>query len=892
MSLFRNSGWPKAVSGVVLSVVFFLVSTSLAAQQVADPPKEASDKPASDVERIQVTGSHIKQLDLQGPSPLQVIGREEIMATGEISLADILRATTLNAFGSRREQTGGTQSGSAYVNLKGLGSSRTLVLLNGRRLPRDTFTSAVDLNFIPAAAIQRIEVLRDGASATYGSDALAGVVNVITKKDFSGNTFSAYMSDPVEPGRDQQSFNFTTGSGTANSNQITVISYQEKDRMFRRDREVLSSGSSSAASPGDVRAVSVENDGSGQQSVEAGRWLSPTCADVTDDCTRHEYWRDSVYFPESKKLSIFNDYTYTLTDDVALFSQVNLTYSRMRWHWGPTSDARNLTVEKSALDTNSQFYQDLKAAFEAADAATDNPDDPTAYQDDFAGAERFDIRTRLTEFGREEKQIESVSYNILGGLSGYIGELAEWEVSFAQNEQIKHELNVSGMAHKARLERLIAAGIFNPLGEANQRTTDPEALESAKLSTWHKKRSIQRFSQAKLTGAVAELPGGSVEAAFGVEQRYEGFNDQVDQATKTEQAWGTQQGSAGAGDRTVISSYVEFWLPVTRKFQLQLAARYDDYNDFGATTNPKIAFNLRPIDNLLLRGSYGTGFKAPSLFELYRDDTLQYSSIDYQGEEFQTLVNQSGNQQLSEERSKSWNVGLFYEPGRYFNIGADYSSIVIDDVISYLDVEDVLNYIDDAVQTATDQGGDAAAAREAAIQQAAAWGVEIPNFTERLPQTGFATTYQNLGRREVKSLSVRVGLQSPRWSWGRLRLNIQHDETLQFKSARLPGEAPTDLVGLPGRPSYRNKISTSWRWEKLLLAVNTRSLGPQKKDSRPWMQNGFHSETDVMVSVDVNSLTRVALGSRNVFDRQIPDDNKYIYDFIGKTYWGSLELSF
>ena len=148
------------------------------------PPSEES------VERIQVTGSHIKRIDIEGPSPVQILDRSDLDRSGYNSVADVLRDTTANSFGSLREASGSNASNVAHVNLRGLGSSSTLVLLNGQRLPSNAVTGSVDLNLIPMAAVERIEVLKDGASALYGSDALGGVVNIITRKDFSGTEAS------------------------------------------------------------------------------------------------------------------------------------------------------------------------------------------------------------------------------------------------------------------------------------------------------------------------------------------------------------------------------------------------------------------------------------------------------------------------------------------------------------------------------------------------------------------------------------------------------------------------------------------------------------------------------------------------------------------------------
>ena len=138
----------------------------------------------NDMERIQVTGSRIKHIEVQGSYPVLIIDKDEIEKTGYNSVSDILRDITVNSFGSGRESSGKAAPGTSEVNLRGLGADRTLVLLDGKRIQKDPFRNAVDLNLIPLAAIKRIDVLKDGASSIYGSEALGGVVNIITRKTF------------------------------------------------------------------------------------------------------------------------------------------------------------------------------------------------------------------------------------------------------------------------------------------------------------------------------------------------------------------------------------------------------------------------------------------------------------------------------------------------------------------------------------------------------------------------------------------------------------------------------------------------------------------------------------------------------------------------------------
>lgn len=236
---------------------------SLPIQEVkkeAEAPKDAAAESKADastskkpIERIEVTGSHIRRIDTEGAAPVQTITRKDIDKTGYNSVADVLRDTTVSSFGGTREASGSTAAGNAHVDLRGLGASNTLVLLNGQRLPSDAVTGAVDLNLIPMAAVERIEILKDGASAIYGSDALGGVVNIITRKDFVGSEVSLNQSTPELAGGRRRDISLVNGINRGRFNMVNVVQYRDNEKIFSRDRSWSSNGVSNLGSPGSYR---------------------------------------------------------------------------------------------------------------------------------------------------------------------------------------------------------------------------------------------------------------------------------------------------------------------------------------------------------------------------------------------------------------------------------------------------------------------------------------------------------------------------------------------------------------------------------------------------------------------------------------------------------------
>ena len=225
---------------IAKAVKVALYSGFAASLAVSAPASFAADEDegAEDAERIVVTGSRLKRTDVEGANPVTVIDREQIELSGEISAADLIRNTTFNSFGSFRPQSGSSAQGVSTVNLRGIGASRSLVLVDGRRLTMSPSTgSSQDLNSIPLAAIERVEILSDGASAVYGSDAIGGVVNVITRKDYNGAEISVSKSEISLPadGGDREAGSAVFGSSNDTTSIIGGVSWNSRDIIFERD---------------------------------------------------------------------------------------------------------------------------------------------------------------------------------------------------------------------------------------------------------------------------------------------------------------------------------------------------------------------------------------------------------------------------------------------------------------------------------------------------------------------------------------------------------------------------------------------------------------------------------------------------------------------------------
>lgn len=802
------------------------------------PPADNSGK---SVERIQVTGSHIKKLESETSSPITTIDADAIKQSGDVSVGDLLRKETSNSFGSRRENSGGNASGAAYVNLRGIGDARTLVLLNGKRISRDIQNGAVDLNMLPLAAIERIDILRDGASAIYGSDALGGVVNIITKKSFEGSQYAARAVTPELAGGASRTFSYTGGGSSDRTSFLNMLSYTESDALNSNQRDFLHPNWQAAGAPGTFRGTTTR------------RYIvDPTCpADRVNQrgtsCS-YDVAEDSIRKPEVKQLSLFSSFDHQVTDDITLFTQFFATRKQVEWYWSPTTDERNIIIPAASRPI--------------LEAGAGRP----VFADVPAG-EDIELQYRLEELGREEKRIEATSFGINSGIQGKLGEAWNWEVSGATDRKFEIELG-SGVALRDELTEAVASGAYNPFKPEGERGS----VEDFSYTPWVRKLSLTRSFDVNLSGPIASLPAGDLSLAIGAEKRYEEYSEKVDSETGRGNTWGTLKGNSGAGDRSVESGYLELSIPAAKGLEFNLSGRYDHYSDFGNAFSPKIAASYRPFDWLFTRASYGTGFKAPTLFEMYRTENLQYVSNirDYRYCNANGIarcptntgyIYQSGNTDLTEETSKSYNFGLGVEPIENLTVNVDYWNIQIDDEIGYIDTD--------------------------ALLRADAAGVDISSFGARVDRVSpdgeisrISTVYQNLGKAELTGLDSSIDYRI-KTAAGTFGTKTAHSVQLKNKETDYPGAALSNELGSFGKPAWRNKTTLSYGLGKFYNAFTGDTVGPQKNNGS---NIGSYWELDYFAKYSTPWSGEINMGVSNILNHHIPTTNAFLYSFLGRSY--------
>ena len=673
--MYSNNKLSKAVR---LAIAFGAAS-AFAGTAVAQEAQQEEE--AAKVERIEVTGSRIKRTDLEGALPVTVIDREMIDMSGQLSVSDLLRGTTFNSTGSFRPQSGSSAQGTASINLRGLGADRTLVLVDGRRLPKSPSTGATqDLNSIPIGAVERVEILSDGASAMYGSDAMGGVVNIITRKDFNGVEFNVSMGEASVPkeGGDTESGSVVFGSSTAKTSLIGGVSWNSRDIVFERDYPWVVPGSSvygnnwiNADFTGNFSAIpggcTEENFIATTISGEPRCQFNFNATNANEASTRNE--------------SLFIKARHQVTDDWQVYMNASVSKSGSFGRYAPAPDWApvSATSVNNPTNPNAWFY---------------DPANPNAVPFNPAiGAPReIEIYHRYAALGNRDGYVNNEGTDFLAGAQGMLGGV-DLDFGVRRNRSKTYDIGYNYIVRSTAWD-YIERGIY----DLQRPSQNPEEVLNAMKATISR---ISFFNQdeAYISGSfdMFELGAGMVQGVLGAEYRKEDYQDQYDSLSEAGQIGGSAGNSAG-GDRTVKSAFFEALVPILDNLEMSLAGRYDKYSDYGNDFAPKVSFRFEPMDGMVLRASWGQGFRAPSLDILTQKTTFSAVSVNDAQTcavlgscpvQVDTFIR--ANPDLSSEQSDQYTLGWAYQPTDWLNFSVDYWNTEITNKITYFDPATILN---------------------------------------------------------------------------------------------------------------------------------------------------------------------------------------------------------
>lgn len=819
----------------------------------------------NDVERIEVTGSRIKRADLEGPSPVLMISRDDISKTGFDNLQQILErlpVAGVGSFSTQGNNQDSTANGAAAISLRGFGADATLVLINGRRVSISPFAegivnSFVDINSIPVSAIERIDILKDGASAIYGSDAVAGVVNIVLRKDFVGAELNASYGAATGPSYDETSFSAVWGTGDDKSNITLILDYfkntsidnSELGRFGTANQEPYGGfdNRSSRSFPGSYSAPSLTDPD------ETDTLVDPACPDDRNRGTfcAFDYGPYAIGVPKAERLGAIIQGRKEVTSDIEFFTEIAIQHNTSEAGGAPTPLDGDAGLTVPATHPNNPWDRDLTV---------------NRYRTVDAGPRRWDI--------------ESDSLRMVAGLKGNFMDW-DWEMAVQKGRSSSKQTGdrSMGWVRTDFLQQEIDAGRYNPFGAV---TNAPDVINDITTSLVRQGESHMTSFDASVSGELFELNGHSIGMAAGYEYREEDVSDTPDDQFQRGLIFGTESVSASAS-RHQKAFYVEFSIPLADTFELQLAGRYDDYSDFGSSTNPKIAMRWVPIEDLSLRASWSQGFRAPSLAQVglgpsqesqffkdtYRcpvddDSNPGCATTDY------TIVF-AGNPDLEAEESENWNIGAIWAFAEDADIGFDLWSITQDNKIDEVPFGEVYD------ANCNDQNS------TVCVRLPAAGGETLGELSE------LNNTFFNVSSQEAKGIDISAHYKLDMADMGNLKFTLEWSHLLEFeKDGR-------EFTGEYEYPENRWVGTLDWEYGDITTTASVRFIGEFEDEPDQGLDGtlDFDQVTtrtvdsqallDLQVNYAFNEKWQFSVGMNNALDEDPPfakgdgDDDLYGY---------------
>lgn len=834
------------------SILAALVTTPVLAQSTDDA------EPATELETMVVTGSRLKRASAEGALPVTVIEREEIESSGDISVSDFLRNTTFNSFGSFRPRSGSSAQAFSELSLRGLGGNRTLVLIDGRRAPVSPSTgTGQDLNAIPLAAVERFEILSDGASAIYGSDAIGGVVNVITRKDFNGVEFSGGLSKPKLKGGDTDEGQFLFGASSDRGSLIAGASYSSRGIVFQRDRDYSRGGASTFSNnylnPNGTFFSAPSGPTAGTSIVPGG--CSEPGFTISGNRCLYDFTFVAADEAELDQSALFTRARYEISADWSTYLNASVSRVKSFGRYAPGL----ATVAVAANTPNNPFDVDLS------------------------------VRHRFASLGPRDDTVDSNAYDISVGFLGRLVDRVDVEFGARRNEfqtfTIGRNYPVIPLANAA-----IANGTYSIL---NPSANDPVVLNSIKATISRDSFTLNEEVFGVASMDLFEMAGGAAALSVGAEYRKEDYADLYDSLSEAGVIGGSAGASAGGG-RSVKAAYFEVLLPVLSNFEVNLAGRYDKYSDYGADFSPKIGLRYQPSDSLTLRASYGHGFAAPAIPLLiaapafgadFVTDTQTCIAfgltpdcrdpVSGQVSTPQVTAWNIANPNLSSETSKQYSLGLAWDAADWINLTVDYWNIEINDLIAGITTNQIINCLaGQAVACPPGLSNLPVTAASGLPYEQAVPNPQLGLGLARDPATGLILYVQNgsanQGVLNTDGLDLNVRTNFDFGDWGTMRNQLQLGKVFSFTN-----DDSRNFVGDERTPEYRANLQTVFTLRDFDFSWNinyihgTDSANALREEPLEGVELTLPSWTthDLQVSWNAPWNGKIALGVQNVANK-------------------------
>lgn len=848
---------------------------------------QETPKPEEAVEQVVVTGTHIKGLDTEGAVQVVQIDREDIEASGATSPIDLLQELTQTGGGNGTFSTStagplssNTPVGAAGVSLRGLGTASTLVLINGRRVSVSSFAkgqeSFVDVNSIPLAAIERVEVLPSGAAATYGADAVAGVINFVLRDDFDGSEISlSHGNSTAGTDEGKYNLNWVWGHRGERSHTMVVADFFTRNALYERDRNITANSirpSQQGVYPSFNDLYFLDPDSGSRDQAQApeaggcpadqfkvGR-LGEYCEFNTNAfaATQDEY----------ESASVVGTFNYQLADDVEWFNTAMMQMSESRGTGSPANFSRAPFDPESPLWPQ-ELQKDMIEAGEVGDFA------------DYYG---YPILAWGKFPDSRAVEVESQSARLVTGLRGDIANW-DWEVAANVGRSESEQRGLSGLYdseafYNASVGNLCTDGtVVNrwdlDLTRPGASYGEGESCEDlGKTTAWYNPfggqaeqvDAIEQYVRTdaersgvsnlyaidgNMSGSWIELPAGAIQVAIGAEYRRETVEDTpsdgaVSTTLNPEPILGFSSTSADT-ERDQWAVYTEQMLPLTANTDLQLALRYDHYDSFGGDANPKIALRHAFSDAIIFRTNWSTSFRAPSLAQVGAGTLLSSYTVDcsvtaeacggFADESGEALLSEEvSNNDLEPETATTWGAGFLFKPTEDTEFTLDYWNIEHENLIGVEEDDFILRAL----------AGDFDVVGEGELPTGMP-GLEVDG-DGFVVDAHFQLT--NLGWQKTSGVDLAFTQHLDTDKLGSFRFTL--DGTYLSEFDRLPSEA-LGVVSEAGEytyPRWLANASARWRYKDWSTTLSANYTHSYTDDPSPRVLEAVGLTDEAMVDVD------------------------------------------
>lgn len=894
-----------------------IVAAGLVAASAAIGAQDANAPRDEDIEleSVVVTGSRIPRATIEGPAPVTVVTAEDIRAKGLATVYDVVRSLTQSTGSVQTQQFQGFTPGAQQVDLRGLGPSYTLVLVNGRRmadfpLAYNGQSNFADIANIPVSMIERIEVLTGSASAIYGSDAISGVINFILKKKADGATLNYRVGDTHDGGGFSQRLQLSGGGSLGALDALLGIEFYRQDPIFQYQRAFQDSLEDNPALSGPAvpSRVFLRWNPATLQYIDPGQATCDALAHLDRGSITYSFRPNRGYFCGSTEAlygTVQNErenavgyaaLTYHFSDETRAYLDFQAAHTRAKYGGGPNFWSYTGSPDNAFINADTGTYESWQRIFTP---------------EEVGGLEA------IFDYNRDTTRSLST------GIEGHFG---DWHYdagySHARFRMVQaHRAIVAADADRFFLGESLGIDddtgytIFAPdVSRLYRPLTRSEYESISRFTPIDAHTRAESFNVSVNNGALFALPAGDVGMAAVAEYGTQSYAMNIDPDVLANRYFGWT-GTGGNGTRSRYALGTEFRVPVLASLSLTPAVRYDSYSFAGHTTakaTQALGLEWRPHDTLLVRGSAATSFRAPDLHYVYagpsgayytltdyylcrsRQPDVPYSDCDF--DRVSVRGTRRGNRELDSESGKSFTYGFVWSPAPEFDVSLDYYDIRLENVITDRDLDEILRSEADCRLGVTESGAPVSAASPTCVQVLA--------LVSRNPDTAPVAPGQINGadtnpinaaalRNSGIDASLNYRLDTARFGHWAFRLN--YTGVLDYTYQQFPGDDAIDVRDDRGYNNLRSKVSGSvaWRYGPVTTTLFGQRYGSLPKSD----QSGRYGPSMTYnLSLDwaINERTRLGFAVANLRNSPphrdatnsiYPYYDQFQFDPIGRQYF-------